>query len=75
MACPRLDMGRPWLVAKPASTLAALQLCSVAAAGSRDVAWVLASKTPLVASMLVLLLGRSQGGRSPGGRARARAAR
>uniref|UniRef100_A0A7S3QQG6 Uncharacterized protein n=1 Tax=Dunaliella tertiolecta TaxID=3047 RepID=A0A7S3QQG6_DUNTE len=60
LACPRLDMGRPWLVAKPASMMAALKLCCVAAAGSRDVAWVLASKTPLVPSTLTLLMGKSQ---------------
>lgn len=54
-------MGNPWLVAQPATMLAALQLCSVAASGSRDVAWVLASKTTLVLSALVLVVERGQG--------------
>jgi hypothetical protein len=54
-------MGYPWLVVKPAIMLAALHLCSVAAAGSRDVAWVLASKTALVSSTLGLVVRKGQG--------------
>lgn len=64
MAVPRLDATRPWLVALPSGTLAALQLCSVAACGSRDVAWVLASKTPLVAVQLKLLVLEGRGARA-----------
>ncbi|KAF5837249.1 hypothetical protein DUNSADRAFT_4640 [Dunaliella salina] len=60
LTCPRLDMGQPWVVSKPASMMAALKLCCVAAAGSRDVAWVLASKTTLVPSAMMLLTGKSQ---------------
>lgn len=57
LAMPRLDAAQPRLLAAPAGLLGVLALCRTAA-GSKDVARVLASKTQLVPLLLAIMGGR-----------------